>query len=60
MFYYKLTISLIILIVLCRNCRSLRFDYNNGSVRVNKCCEPNEILVDLRCANANESNQGKY
>ncbi|XP_055301144.1 probable G-protein coupled receptor Mth-like 5 [Sitodiplosis mosellana] len=58
MFYYKLTtILLIVLLVLCRNCRSFRSDYNNGSVRVNKCCEPNEILVDLRCANANESNQ---
>lgn len=44
--------------MLCRNCRSFRSDYNNGSVRVNKCCEPNEILVDLRCADANESNQG--
>ena len=51
--------SLIILLVLCGNCRSFRSDSNDGSVRVNKCCEPNEILVDLRCANANESNQGK-
>lgn len=61
MFYgNNLTInSLIILLVLCGNCRSFRSDSNNGSVRVNKCCEPNEILVDLRCANANETNQGK-
>lgn len=28
-----------------------------GLVRVNKCCEPNEILVDLRCTDINEINQ---
>lgn len=28
-------------------------------IRVNKCCEPNEILVDLRCTDANETSSGK-
>lgn len=44
--------------MLCQNCRSLRIDLHNGSVRVNKCCEPNEILVNLRCIDANQTNEG--
>lgn len=56
MFY--LSVSTIILLVLCQNCRSFRSDSFNGSVRVNKCCEPNEILVDLRCMDANKTNEG--
>lgn len=58
MCYFLLNISLILLLVLCQNCRSLRIDSHNGSVRVNKCCEPNEILVNLRCIDANQTNEG--
>lgn len=56
MFYFKLIISPIILLVLCENCRSSRADSQKpGWVRVNKCCEPNEILLDLRCVSTNET-----
>lgn len=58
MFYFKLSVLTIVLLMLCQNCRSFRFDSHNGSVRVNKCCESNEILVDLRCRDANQSNEG--
>ncbi|XP_031634122.1 probable G-protein coupled receptor Mth-like 5 [Contarinia nasturtii] len=60
MFYIKLTISLIVLLVLCQHCRSFRLDSHNGSVRINKCCEPNEILVGLSCVDAKESNEEKW
>lgn len=60
MFYFKLILLVFIWLVLCKNCRSSRSDSKKDeSVRVNKCCEANELLVDLRCANANESGQGK-
>lgn len=62
MFYIRLLIeSSIILLILCRNCRSsLIKSHPEGWVRVNKCCEPNEILSDYRCVNANETEQGIY
>lgn len=61
MFSSRLLIVLsIILLLLCRNCRSsLTQSHADGSVRVNKCCEPNEILSDSRCVNANDTQQGK-
>lgn len=64
MFYFKLIVLLIIqLVCLCSNCRSSPARTNShadGSIRINKCCEPNEILFDLRCADANETGQGDF
>lgn len=61
MFYFKLSILSIVLLVLCKNCRSSQsIPPKSIDIRVNKCCEPNEILVDLKCANANESHQGTH
>lgn len=61
MFYSRLLIVVsIVLLILCQKCRSsLTQSRTEGSVRVNKCCEPNEILSDSRCVNANETQQGK-
>lgn len=60
MCYSRLLIVLsIVLLIFCQNCRSsLTQSHVEGSVRINKCCEPNEILSDSRCVNANETEQG--
>lgn len=60
MFYIRLLIELsIILLLLCQSCRSLQNQsHAEGSIRVNKCCEPFELLIDLRCVDANKTEQG--
>lgn len=32
-------------------------DYDRPQTRVNKCCEPYEILVDSHCVHINETNE---
>lgn len=45
---------LFIFIVSCLNfCQST--NASDGSIRINKCCEPHEILVDLRCTDVNDT-----
>lgn len=50
-----------LLIVLCA-CVRLTIasldNYNNGTVRINKCCEENEVLVNKACVSANGT--GEY
>lgn len=52
--------EVISILIYVLNFNSVSFAENNhsDSVRVNKCCEPNELLVNLRCADANESSEG--
>lgn len=58
---HLLIVSSIILLQLCQNCRSsLNQSHAEGSVRVNKCCEPNEVLSNFSCVNANVSQSGMY
>lgn len=56
--YFKQYLSLATLVLLCLFIRLSIANVHIG-VRVNKCCERNEILVDLRCTDANETNTGK-
>lgn len=32
-----------------------RKQHGPNAVRINKCCEPNEILLDMRCSTVNSS-----
>lgn len=56
--YHPTKVISILIYVLNFNIILFAENSHNDSVRVNKCCEPKEILVNLRCADANESSEG--
>lgn len=56
--YHPTGVISILIYVFNLNCVSFAENNPTDSVRINKCCELNEILVDLRCTNANEINEG--
>lgn len=56
--YHPTKVISILIYVLNFNSASLAENNHSESFRVNKCCEPNEILVNSRCAGANESSEG--
>lgn len=56
--YNRLIYIQFVFIILYQCCESSSQDNPSGSIRVNKCCEPNEILVDLRCTDVNETSAG--
>lgn len=56
--YHPTKVISILIYVLNFNSVSFAKKNNQDSVRVNKCCEPSQILVNLRCTDANKSNEG--
>lgn len=57
--YFKQYLSLTTLVLFCLFIR-LSIAITPIGVRVNKCCEESEILVNLRCTDANETKTGRF
>lgn len=56
--YHPTKVMSILIYVLNFNTISFAESNQSDLVRINKCCERNEILVNLRCTDANKSSEG--